>query len=98
MPGSVRLLGRIVLAGLLVTFLVGLVQNIQRIQELKAEPTPLVKRINKHQAWRLIYHRTVFLRYELEWHRKHEKRDWKAVAYERPIPDERAGSSEKPER
>ena len=48
-------LTQIVLAGLLVAYLVGMVQDFQRVRDLRAEPTPLSKIvITKHEAWQRI--------------------------------------------
>jgi hypothetical protein len=52
-PGWV--LGRLVLTGLLVTYLVGWVHDFQRIRRLEAEPTPPSKVITKNEAWQRIY-------------------------------------------
>lgn len=54
-PGWV--LGKLVLTGLLVTYLVGWVQDFQRIRRLEAEPTPPSKVITKYEAWQRIYPR-----------------------------------------
>lgn len=51
------ILGEIVLTGLLVWYLVGLVDDYQRIQGLVAEPTPPSKVITKNEAWKRIYSR-----------------------------------------
>jgi hypothetical protein len=52
-PGWV--LGRLVLAGLLLTYLAGWVQDFQRVRRLEAEPTPPSKIITKHEAWQRIH-------------------------------------------
>ncbi len=52
-------LGKLVLTGLLVTYLVGWVQDFQRIRRLTAEPTPPFKIITKYEAWERIYRRPV---------------------------------------
>jgi hypothetical protein len=53
-------LTQIVLAGLLVTYLVGMVQDFQRVRDLRAEPSPLSKIIiTKNEAWQRIYSRSV---------------------------------------
>lgn len=54
-PGWV--LGKLVLTGLLLTYLVGWVQDFQRIRRLEAEPTPPSKVITKYEAWQRIYPR-----------------------------------------
>ena len=49
-------LTQIVLAALLVTYLVGMVQDFQRVRDLRAEPSPLSKIIiTKNEAWQRIY-------------------------------------------
>lgn len=50
-------LGKLILTGLLLTYLVGWVQDFQRIRRLEAEPTPPSKVITKYQAWERIYPR-----------------------------------------
>jgi len=53
-------LTQIVLAGLLLTYLVGMVQDFQRVRDLRAEPSPLSKIIiTKNEAWQRIYTRSV---------------------------------------
>lgn len=53
-------LTQIVLAGLLLTYLVGMVQDFQRVRDLRAEPSPLSKIIiTKKEAWQRIYSRSV---------------------------------------
>jgi hypothetical protein len=52
-PGWI--LGRLVLTGLLLTYLVGWVHDFQRIRQLEAEPTPPSKVITKNEAWQRIY-------------------------------------------
>ena len=53
-------LTQIVLAGLLVAYLVGMVQDFQRVRDLRAEPSPLSKIIiTKNEAWQRIYSRSV---------------------------------------
>jgi hypothetical protein len=53
-------LTQIVLAGLLVAYLVGVVQDIQRVRDLRAEPSPFSKTIiTKNEAWQRIYSRSV---------------------------------------
>ncbi len=54
-PGWV--LGKLVLMGLLLTYLVGWVHDFQRIRQLEAEPTPPSKVITKYEAWERIYPR-----------------------------------------
>jgi hypothetical protein len=49
-------LTQVVLAGLLVSYLVGMVQDIQRVRDLRAEPLPLSKIvITKQEAWQRIH-------------------------------------------
>lgn len=52
-------LGKLVLSGLLVTYLVGWIQDFQRIRRLEAGPTPASKviTISKNEAWQRIYSR-----------------------------------------
>lgn len=53
-------LTQILLAGLLVAYLVGMVQDFQRVRDLRAEPSPLSKTIiTKNEAWQRIYSRSV---------------------------------------
>jgi hypothetical protein len=53
-------LTQIVLAGLLVAYLVGMVQDFQRVRDLRAEPSPFPKTIiTKNEAWQRIYSRSV---------------------------------------
>lgn len=54
-PGWI--LGKLVLTGLLLTYLVGWVQDFQRIRRLEAEPTPPSKVITKNEAWQRIHPR-----------------------------------------
>lgn len=49
------LLGKLLLLGLLLTYLVGWVHDFQRIRRLEAEPTPPSKVITKFEAWDRIY-------------------------------------------
>ena len=51
------MLGKLVLTGLLLTYLVGWVHDFQRIRRLEAEPTPPSKVITKNEAWQRIYSR-----------------------------------------
>lgn len=49
-------LTQIVLAGLLVVYLVGVVQDFQRVRNLRAQPSTLSKIvITKNEAWQRIY-------------------------------------------
>lgn len=49
-------LTQIVMAGLLVTYLVGIVQDFQRVRDLRAEPSPPSKIIiTKNEAWQRIH-------------------------------------------
>ena len=53
-------LTQIVLAGLLVAYLVGMVQDFQRVRDLRAEPSRLSKVIiTKNEAWQRIYSHSV---------------------------------------
>ena len=49
-------LTQVVLASLLVAYLVGVVQDFQRVRDLRAEPSPLSKIvITKHEAWQRVH-------------------------------------------
>ncbi len=48
-------LGKFVLAGLLLMYLVGWAQDFERVRRLEAEPAPPLKVITKYQAWERIY-------------------------------------------
>ncbi len=50
-------LGKLVLTGILLVYLVGWVQDFQRVRHLEAEPTPPSKVIGKYEAWERIYPR-----------------------------------------
>ncbi len=50
-------LAKFLLTLLLLTYLIGWVQDFQRIRRLEAEPTPPYKIITKYEAWRRIHHR-----------------------------------------
>ncbi len=50
-------LGKLVLTGLLLMYLVGWLHDFERIRRLKAEPTPPSKVITKNEAWQRIYSR-----------------------------------------
>jgi len=53
-------LTQLVMAGLLVTYLVGIVQDFHRVRDLRAEPSPPSKIIiTKNEAWQRIYSRPV---------------------------------------
>jgi len=52
-------LGKLVLTGLLITYLVGWVQDFQRVRRLEAEPTPPPKITTKQEAWQRIYNHPV---------------------------------------
>ena len=54
-PGLI--LGKLVLTGLLLTYLVGWVHDFERIRRLEAVPTPPSKVITKNEAWQRIYSR-----------------------------------------
>ncbi len=58
-PSAWWALGQIVLAGFLLVYLVDMVQDVQRVRDLRAEPSPLVKIIviSKNEAWQRIYAR-----------------------------------------
>ncbi len=60
-PRPSRILAKLVLVGLVLTYLVAWVQDFQRIRRLKAEPTPPSKVITKYEAWERIYPRTMQL-------------------------------------
>ncbi|HSB79677.1 MAG TPA: hypothetical protein VLM91_12910 [Candidatus Methylomirabilis sp.] len=49
------ILGKCVLAGLLLMYLVGWAQDFERVRGLKAEAAPPLKIITKYQAWERIY-------------------------------------------
>ena len=49
------ILGKVVLAGLLLMYLVGWAQDFERVHRLEAEPAPPLKIITKYQAWQRIY-------------------------------------------
>lgn len=48
-------LGKFVLAGLLLIYLAGWAQDFERVRRLQAEPVPQFKVISKYQAWQRIY-------------------------------------------
>jgi hypothetical protein len=50
-------LGKFLLTLLLLTYLIGWVQDFQRIRRLRAEPTPPYKIITKYEAWGRIHRR-----------------------------------------
>ncbi|MGE5850505.1 MAG: hypothetical protein ACM362_10290 [Candidatus Methylomirabilota bacterium] len=50
-------LSRLALTGLLLVYLAGWLQDLQRVRSLEAEPTPPSKVITKYQAWERIYPR-----------------------------------------
>ncbi len=52
-------LGKLVLAGLLLMYLVGWVRDIERVSRLEAEAPPPLKVITKYQAWDRIYRQPV---------------------------------------
>jgi hypothetical protein len=53
-------LTQLVLAGLLLTYLFGVVQDVQRVRNLRAEPSaPSKVVITKNEAWQRIYSRPV---------------------------------------
>ena len=49
------ILGKLTLAGLLLTYMAGWVHDLQRMTHLEAQPTPPFKIISKQQAWQRIY-------------------------------------------
>ena len=49
------ILGKCVLAGLLLMYLVGWAQDFERVRRLEAEPAPPLRIITKYQAWDRIY-------------------------------------------
>jgi hypothetical protein len=59
LPDAWWSLTQIVLAGFFATYVVGVVQDFQRIRELRAEPPPLAKIIviTKNEAWQRIHSR-----------------------------------------
>jgi hypothetical protein len=54
-PGLV--LGKLMLTGLLLVYLMAWIQDLQRLRHLEAEPTPPSKVITKYEAWNRIYPR-----------------------------------------
>ena len=52
-------LTQIVVAGFFATYVIGVVQDFQRVRELRAEPAPLTKIIviTKNEAWQRIHSR-----------------------------------------
>ena len=52
---TVWALGKFVLVGLLLMYLVGWAQDFERVRRLEAEPAPPLKIISKYQAWERIY-------------------------------------------
>lgn len=53
------ILGKLLLAGLLTAYVIGCVQDVQRIRRLEAEPTPPSKIITKQEAWQRIYNHPI---------------------------------------
>jgi hypothetical protein len=49
------ILGKLTLAGLLLTYMAGWVHDLQRMTHLEAQPTPPFKVISKQEAWQRIY-------------------------------------------
>jgi hypothetical protein len=49
------ILGKLTLAGLLLTYMAGWVHDLQRLTRLEAMPTPPFKIISKQEAWQRIY-------------------------------------------
>ena len=55
-PRAGRAVFKIVMLGLLATYLVGWAQDLQRFSRLEAEPSPpLIKIISKQEAWLRIH-------------------------------------------
>lgn len=52
-------LGKVVLAGLLVIYVVGWVRDIERVSRLEAEAPPPLKVITRFEAWDRIYRQPV---------------------------------------
>jgi hypothetical protein len=51
---------QLALGGLLISYLLGMVQDFQRVRDLRAEPSALSKVIiTKHEAWQRIYPRPI---------------------------------------
>ena len=48
------ILGKLTLAGLLLTYMAGWVHDLQRMTHLEAQPTPPFKVISKQEAWQRI--------------------------------------------
>ncbi len=50
---------QLVLAGLLLSYIVGAIQDVQRVRDLRAEPSSLARIIviTKNEAWQRIYPR-----------------------------------------
>lgn len=53
------ILGKLTLAGLLLTYMAGWVQDLQRLNQLEAQPTPPYKVISKQEAWQLVHKRPI---------------------------------------
>ena len=53
------ILGKLTLAGLLVTYMAGWIQDLQRLSQLEAQPTPPFKVISKTEAWQRIHKRSL---------------------------------------
>jgi hypothetical protein len=51
------ILGKLTLAGLLLTYMAGWVQDLQRLHQLEAQPTPPSKVISKLEAWDRVHRR-----------------------------------------
>jgi|MudIll2142460700_1097286.scaffolds.fasta_scaffold290000_1 hypothetical protein len=49
------ILGKLTLAGLLATYMAGWVQDLQRLNQLEAQPTPPFKVISKQEAWQRVH-------------------------------------------
>lgn len=54
-PGPI--LGKLMLTGLLLVYLVAWIQDLDRLRHLEAEPSPPSKVITKYEAWNRIYPR-----------------------------------------
>jgi len=53
------ILGKLTLAGLLLTYMAGWVQDLQRLTLLEAQPTPPSKVISKREAWQRVHKRSL---------------------------------------
>jgi hypothetical protein len=53
------ILGKLTLAGLLLTYMAGWVQDLQRLTQLEAQPTPPSRVISKREAWQRVHKRSL---------------------------------------